>query len=220
MTNLESIKAEHNQLLLELKRTLVDIGVPEHAIAVNMVIRLQSGRRQDADLILLGNDGKTIVAQFEIKIGRDPFHSACMALRDMPNRHKCYVVTNKDGISLIAAIDRTGNPKWVKLSDETAIMDLVGDYEIEANKAVASAEEAKQKALFDEWNWFRWIVCVVGIIFVFVTGTCEWHGHEFSWKVYSLLFLVFAMVALTSGYAVHVKVGENEISVEKGSQKE
>ena len=94
--NASDAESAYKQLISELKTALIGIGVPERAIAIDVVMRFD-GRRQDADLLLLGDDGKTIVAQFEVRVGLDPFRGAIRTLRDMPNRHRCYVVTNIKG---------------------------------------------------------------------------------------------------------------------------
>ena len=52
-------------------------------------------------------------------------------------------------------------------------------------------------------------------LLVGVAGTLEWYGHEFSWKIYSLLFCMILMFCAASGYIIYIKVGENELRIEK-----
>ena len=125
-------KAIHSQMISELKKVLVDCGVPEKAIVTEVMLRFQRGDRRDADLLILGDDARTIVAQFEVKVGPDPYRMACRALRDSPKRHKCYAVAKiKDDIS-VSIVDGTGQPRWIKLSDTENLKKLLGDYYTES----------------------------------------------------------------------------------------
>ena len=211
--NASDAESAYKQLISELKTALIGIGVPARAIAIDVVMRFD-GRRQDADLLLLGDDGKTIVAQFEVRVGLDPFRGAIRTLRDMPNRHRCYVVTNIKGVPSIAFINKTRTPHWISLSDKTAISELLGDYAEASNAAITSAEQARRNATSHELDCFRWIVGGVGLALFGCAGSLEWYGHEFSWKIYALLSGVIALLAAASGYAIRIKVGENEISIE------
>ena len=205
----------HNQLICELKNVLVKCGIPEKVIAVEVVLRSQNGRRQDADILVLGEDNKTIVSQFEVTLGPDGYRNAIRSLRDMPQHPKCYVVTRINNEVVMSAINKDKRPNWVLLSDLNAIAQMLGNYTTEADLVVSSAEEKKQQIASKEWNWFRWVVGAVGMILVGTTGALEWNGHEFSWKVYFLLFIIMAIFAAASGYVVHVKIGENEFAIKK-----
>lgn len=206
---------EHNQMIKELKSVLVKCGVPDKSIAIDVVIRAQCRMRQDADMLILGNDNKTIVAQFEIKMGPNAYSSAIHSLRGMYQRHKCYVVTMIDNECVISVVDNNVQPNWIKLSNLGEIKKMLGNYAIEAEIATSLAEEQKQKITSQEWNWFRWTLGVVGVLLVGVAGTLEWYGNEFSWKIYSLLFCMILMFCAASGYIIYIKVGENELRIEK-----
>ena len=205
----------HSQMLAELKRVLIDCGVPEDAIATEVVLRLQRGDRRDADLLILGEDGKTIVAQFEVRVGPDPYNMARKILRDLPQRHKCYVVTNIEGKNVISAIDNSRLVNWVNLSDSVSVKQLIGDYLFESVRVVDKMNERSREAESKELGCFRWVIGAVGLLLVIIAGCFEWNGHEFSWKVYFLLFVVIALFAAASGYIVHIKAGDNEIAIEK-----
>ena len=82
----------HNQLIDNLKNVLIKCGVPEKVIAEEVVLRSQNGERRDADMLILGDDNRTIVSQFEVQVGPDAYNRALRSLRGLSQRHKCYVV--------------------------------------------------------------------------------------------------------------------------------
>lgn len=213
--NLTENEVMYERLLAELRKTLIDAGVPERAIVTKVVLRTSGGRRQDADLLLVGEDGKTIVAQFEVKICPDPFRMARLTLRNMPSLHKCYVVAEVGGRTSIAAIDQSSMPQWKKLSDMPAVKELLGDYFISSSEAVSNSEENKRRIVCEELDKLYKFVAVVGLLFFSIFAIGETCGIEFSWKIYSLLFVVFVVMSVTSGCAIRVKFGDYEIAIER-----
>ena len=203
------------RLSSELSGALSQCGIPEDAILKDVVLHFPKGEQHDADVVIIGKDGKTIIAQIDIKVGPNAYNNALRSLRDMPKRHKCYVVAWIDGCGMISTINEDRQPKWIKLSDSKGIKEVVGNYTVESNVMTSFEDERKKKMAVREWNWFKWVIGGVGMILVGGLGTLEWYNHEFSWKFYFLMFVILAMFAAASGYIVSIKIGENEVTIEK-----
>ena len=204
--------AQGERVTQELRNALVSLGVPEKSILVDRWIQFSDGRRMDADLLVIGDNGSQIVAQFEVKTGMDAFGRACLTLRDLPRLHPCCVVTvDPHGEILVSAISKSRVPEWIPISDVQLMRELLEDLYEESDVAM----EAKQKRTMaaSVLDSTRLYVGIGGLIAILLLGAFELFGHEFSWQLYSLVFVLLAVFAAMSGYVIHLKIGDKEFTI-------
>jgi hypothetical protein len=209
MSDLNSQNKDSLLVKRELKKALVRLGVPESSILVDGIVCLSNGRRVDADLLIM--EGETVVAQFEVRLCPDAFARACWTLRDLPKFHRCFAVTIDHNEVVVSAISKSRIPQWIPLSNSEALKALLED-SMEAT-AVAMAEAEKRAMVASVLESARLYVGIGGLIAILFLGALELFGHEFSWQLYSLVFVLLALFAAMSGYVIHLKVGDNEITI-------
>ena len=196
-----------------LRKALVSLGVPDESILVDRWIQFSNGRRMDADLLVIGDNGSQIVAQFEVKTGMDAFGRACLTLRDLPRLHPCCVVAvDPHGEILVSAISKLRVPEWIPISNAQAMKELLQELREEAVAMMESRSE--QKIVASDLNKLRKRVGYWGAFLLLALCVAELLGREFSWKIYASLFLLLAMFVVMFGYAVRIKFGDYEITIE------
>ena len=196
----------------ELKKALIAAGVPEESILVDKWIQLSDGRRAQADMLVVRNDEEKVVAQFEVKFGGDPFGRACLTLRTLTRLYPCYVVTEAArGEILVSAISKLRVPEWIPISDAKLMRELLEGLYEESDAAIEATKKRTMVASVLESA--RLYVGIGGLIAILFLGALELFGHEFSWQLYSLVFVLLALFAAMSGYVIHLKVGDKEIII-------
>lgn len=204
--------AQCERVTQELRNALVSLGVPGKSILVDRWIQFSNGRRMDADLLVIGDNGSQIVAQFEVKTGMDAFGRACLTLRDLPRLHPCCVVTvDPHGEILVSAISKLRVPEWIPISDAKLMRELLEGLYEESDAAIEATK--KRTMVASALESARLYVGIGGLVAILLLGALEFFGHEFSWQFYSLVFVLLALFAAMSGYVIHLKVGDNEITI-------
>ena len=204
----EALKKQR-QMIQELKALLIRCGIPESAIVTEAFLRNnRTGKRYDADVLLLSNDRKAIVAQFEVKLWQRAFVDACKAVMDLSKHHLCYVVAkNAEDESFVAVAKDARNPNWMKLTAES-IKELLGNYEVKSDIAISTTNSGRQKVISQKFDTLRWRVSGIGGFLVLLLGILECCSVVFSPQFYSLLLVVLGLIAAATGYEVHVELAD------------
>ncbi len=221
----EDLAVPYVALRRRLRQLLIECDVPEDRIVENVEVAIGHGQRSFADLLVLGGEPNTIVALIEIKIGKgEPtraYNNARKALGRLIDHCNCFAVMPQGEELCFARMD--GNvPAWKPVHSADDLNGIIGDYEVGALQAAEQALERRTASIGRRW-FFTGIATVFGgVILIAFLAYQEWCGHEFSWKLYSLLFFVLSALLAISGLDVHFKVGENELRIyrkEKGTSK-
>ena len=208
----------HERIVNEVCNALRSIGVPPHRICKYQQIDIPGWHYADADVLVLGEDGKTIVWQIEAKIGgKSPeiaYDQARLAFARIWGMHKCFVATLKDGECFIRrVIGGKDDGAWVDIKDTQVVACLLGDYRNESNAAIAVADKKRKEVLWGQCSSFTRTLWIVGLILLIGAVVGECCGKEFSWKIYYLVTAVVAIFAAANGIVVHVKVGQGEVRI-------
>ena len=202
----------------KLRDTLIKCGIPGCAIDDKLIVRVADSRNTHfirPDLIVVTDSGEMPLAIFEIK-GRSVdlelfYQEARREVRyALPKNIKCFAVAPaSDSTIMMARIEERNcrGVEWQVLSDLDVIKGFLGDYNIESKKMVA--QHGEDRSL----NTFRWRVVSIGFIIVVGAVLGESFGVEYSWKIYSLIWLLFALYAVSYGFPVKLKVGDCEVSL-------
>jgi len=216
---------QHEQIINEVRRALITIGVPPDRILCNRRVEIPGWHQADADLLVVGEDGKTIICQIEAKVGggdaERAFQQARRAFARVRNYHKCFAAVVKDNEFFIRRVTEDASDSvWTNIHDVTAMSVLIGDYQNESNYAIEKAGANRKKIIEQECKSFTRGLWIAGALLLMAAVICELFGTEFSWKIYYLITLVFAIYAAANGLVVHIKVGQGEVSIGKESQKD
>ena len=216
---------QHEQIIKKVRGALIAIGVPPDRILCNRRVEIPGWHQADADLLVVGEDCKTIICQIEAKVGggdaERAFQQARRAFARMWNYHKCFVAIFKDDVFFIGRVaEDVKDCTWVNVEDEKAMADLIGDYQNESNVAIEKAGENRKKIIEQECKSFTRGLWIAGALLLMAAVICELFGREFSWKIYYLITLVFAIFAAANGLVVHIKVGQGEVAIGKLAEKD
>jgi hypothetical protein len=215
---------EHEQIINEVRRSLITIGVPADRILCNRRIDIPGWHQADADLLVVGEDGKTIICQIEAKVSggdvKRAYQQARRSFARVWNFHKCFVAIFKGDEFFIGRVaEGDSDCVWTKVEDAKAMLDLIGDYQNESNLAIEKARESRKKIIEQECEVFTRGLWIAGALLLIAAVICELLEKEFSWKIYYLITLVFAIYAAANGLVVHIKVGQGEVMIGKRSEK-
>jgi len=203
-------------------------GFPKDAIVVGRSIRFGNRSVVYPDVAIVGSDHETVVAIFELKVNSDckevKYTRALHSYKEMVERCPCYVVScESDGELLVARLSLASNGNnvgWVNVSDADGFVKLIGRYSVESAAAIDSSRAEVASAKQDELSPAKWIVGGVGLSLTIASAWMEWYHHEFSWKVYSVLFVTLGLFAAASGYSVYLKSGDHEVRIGRESSRQ
>lgn len=209
------------EIIKTLVETLVECGIPKWAIDEESNVQIScSGKASviKSDLVVVDPSQKIPLMIFEVKDRKADlsafYQDAKREFRYALSRgFKCFAVAqDKDGNVKIAQIrEREWNEiKWYAISDGDIFPLVIGDYLLEVKRIIAQREDdAKEHKL----RLFRWWVTVTGTLISATAALSESWGMEYSWKVYSLVGLIFALYTVSYGYSIRLRVGEYEVSL-------
>ncbi len=198
----------HRKLVESMSEALIAIGYPSESIVKERAI-LIDGRKYVADLIVLGEDGTSLLSVFEMKTGRQgPEHAFMVGKSDLcslPKQYSCFVVTQKDGKCVLAnACDAI--PNWVDATDKTALLNLVGAH---LSKSKFSKKQLSTNvSILTRRDWII-NLCTIGgsgYLLVLICVILEACGLKISWKPYALYVVTAGFCVALSGKLIHTKV--------------
>ena len=197
---------------------LVACGVPQDRILFDYVLEIDKGNRRDADVVVLAEDGKTILLQVEVKTRcnglEDAYIKARRSLRGLWSRHRCFVATtDKSGAMHFSEVAGDRPINWIDVSDEQALKNLIGDYGVASAHVIQAKVERREKVIADECRSLKKTVLFVGIGLLLPAIILELCGREFSWKIYYLLTMVLVFLGAAHGWSIRLKWGDKEITI-------
>ena len=207
------------EVISRLRAALIASGVPEGAIDDESNIRLNNRASCASvircDMVIVDDATETPIAAFEVKSGNGGLHKAYEVARKhfysvLQKKVACFVVAlASNGDVMIAPIMRRrwSDANWRSLSDRKGVQQLLDEANV-AKKLGAESKESEQ-----ELAKFRWWMCFVGIATVVTVALSESWGMEYSWKVYSLIGVLFALYAASYGVPIKLKMGGCEVSL-------
>lgn len=213
------------QVVNAVRDALVAMGIPRERILLNQRIEIPSWHQADADILVVGEDGKTIVWQIEAKVGGGIPETAYKQVRQAFSRvwglYRCFVATSRDGKYFLRSVtEDDSDHTWIDLSDTKALANLLGDYQNESNRAIETADVRRKEVVGRQYERFTRNLWVVGLLLLIGAVVGECLGKEFSWKIYDVVTMIFAIYAAANGIAVHVKAGQWEAKICKQIAKE
>lgn len=216
---------QHDQIVKAVHDVLVAAGVPPNRILRNQQIVIPGWHQADADILVVGEDGKTIVWQIEAKVGGGIPETAYKQVRQAFSRvwglYRCFVATSSDGKYFLRSVtEDDSDHMWTDLSDTKALANLLGDYQNESNRAIETANIRRKEVVGRQYERFTRNLWVVGLLLLIGAVVGECLGKEFSWKIYYVVTMIFAIYAAANGIAVHVKAGQWEAKICKQIAKE
>lgn len=211
----------------ELRQTVFDSlkasGVPDAAILPDRQIKVGDQGVFCADLIVVAEDKKSVIAVFEFKsnkngVGRgvEQLHHA---LNLIGGDFTCYIVSNDAGRPVCAMLREDGEAgyRWVPLTNATVLID---GYESASRMAIQRERKRKNRVTKDERHQFMLISAIGGGVVVVGSVVFEWWVHrEFSWKVYAMIALFYSFYAAACGYDVRFKLNDVEICIVKQNER-
>ena len=185
----------HLEILDRVVERLVRNGVPSDRIVREKQILRRDAGRYDADIAVL-NDHNGVEAVYEIKIGngKDPriVSRVRQNMRSVIGLCRCYLVTDAGEDLIIAQVLPEGTlSEWKKLD--------------EFSPCIGVPQSDNVKTVAKDCDPLRLWIVAVGLFLVAVFMWGEVSGVEFSWKVFSLIFLMVALFAAASGYKFTIK---------------
>ena len=208
-----------------LSVALVQCGIPEWTIDEESNIKLDSSNEKiefHADLIVVTDAGELPLAVFEVRRRGDQKRIYATARRELlsllSKGIRCFVVTeSQQGEVQISELKKTrwSRPSWHLVSDHKRLKRLLGDYAAQSNRVIKLLDKKE-----DRMKCFRWWIMLVGGGTVGYAAQKEMSGMEYSWKIYSLIGLVFALYAVSYGISIKIGVGDYEISLYPKSEKQ
>ena len=195
-------------------------GVPESAILFGQQIKAGDQGVFCADLIVVAEDRKSIIAVFEFRknersVERGVAQLRC-ALNLINDDFSCYIVTEKEsGGPVFAMLQDSGevDGRWLALKSGVV---LVEDYEAASCAAICRERKRKNVVTKTERNWFVEITAVIGLLIVGGSVLLECMScRELSWKVYAMIAMFYSFCAAACGYDVRLKWKDYEISIVK-----
>lgn len=204
-------------LLEVLKKSLVNIGVPERFILLEPILRFPNGDSMHADAVVMAEDGKTVLAQFEVKLSRlksiSAFEAGRLALHEAIKWHRCFVVTVIENACVIADAQYS-KAQWTDIAQLTEWNQLFGNYEVNSTLAVENRKTQNSARQQKMMSIFVWGVIIVGVITISVAGwlECTQH-HVFSRRLYALLCYILALIAAASGFYIKADFGHFGVTV-------
>jgi len=208
---------DHKKIERSLLALLTAIGIRQRRIVLHQEIELSERSRIEADMLVLADDGKTILFQFEIKLANgDANKTFCRAkesLRGLWHHHRCFAVTADKNVVQMAEVCDDGAPTWVPISDANRVAELLGDPKEESARQVARIENRRRETVAKDCKSLLWWIVVVGGTTLVSVIVGELFGKELSWKIYYLLTLVLGMIAAAHGLVFYVKVGDGEVRI-------
>lgn len=208
----------HRTLEQRVGDALVACGVPQERILFDYVLEIDKGNRRDADVVVLAEDGKTILLQVEVKMPcnrlEDAYAKARRSLAGLWLRHRCFVATTDNGGVMRFSEVADGRPlNWIDVSDEQALKNLIGDYGLASSQVIHENVERKEKVIVDECRSLKKMVLFVGIGLLLPAIILELCGREFSWKIYFLLTMVLVFLGAAHGWSIKLRWGDKEIVI-------
>ncbi len=208
----------HEQVVKAVRDALVAMGVPPERILSNQRIEIPGWHQADADILVVGEDGKTIVWQIEAKVGGGILETAYKQARQAFSRvwglHRCFVATPKEEKYFLRGVaENESDPTWTDIADTKALANLLGDYQNESNRAIETADIRRKEVVGRQYERFTRNLWVVGLLLLIGALVGECFGKEFSWKIYYVVTMIFAIYAAANGIAVHVKAGQWEVKI-------
>lgn len=197
---------------------LVSCGVPQERILFDYVLEVDKGNRHDADVVVLAEDGKSILLQVEVKIHcnglNDAYAKARRSLAGLWSRHRCFVATtDENGVMRFSEVAGDRPINWIDISDKQALKNLIGDYGIASANVIQTRVERREKVIADECRSLKWMVFLVGGALLLAATILELFGREFSWKIYYLLTMVLMFIGAAHGWCVKLRWGDKEIVI-------
>ena len=196
-------------------------GVPDSAILAEYRIKAGDQGVFCADLIVVAEDRKSVVAVFEFKQNERGVNRGVAQLRHALNLidgdFACYIVTNTEDGPVFAMLQDDGEirNRWIKLSINSI---LIEDYKSASRIAIQRERKRKNKTTRSERNWFLGVSALVGLAVVGGSVAAEWWARrEFSWKVYAMIAMFYSFCAAAYGYDVRLKWKDYEISIVRKS---
>lgn len=197
---------------------LVSCGVPQERILFDYVLEVDKGNRHDADVVVLAEDGKTIVLQVDVRINcnslEDAYAKARRSLTGLWLRHRCFVAAeDESGAICFSEVGVDHSTTWIDGSDKQSLSNLIGDYEIASDHVIRARAERKEKVIVDECQSLKRMVFLVGGALLLAATIFELFGREFSWKIYYLLTMVLMFIGAAHGWCVKLRWGDKEIVI-------
>lgn len=208
----------HRTLEQRVGDALVACGVPQERILFDYVLEIDKGNRRDADVVVLAEDGKTILLQVEVKMHcnrlEDAYANARRSLAGLWLRHRCFVATTDNGGVMRFSEVADGRPlNWIDVSDEQALKNLIGDYGIASAQVIQAKVEKRERVIADECRSLKKTVLLIGIGLLIPAMILELFGREFTWKIYYLLSMVLLFLGAAHGWSVKLRWGDKEIVI-------
>jgi len=214
-----NIHSEH-AISVMLKESLLNAGIPECAILQERIVSDKGGNLIHPDIVVADIRTGQPIAIFEIKAKaqseQSAFIDARRAMAHFIDRCPCYVVTaiNGGGFAVASVFSKdTAFPIWIPLSEMEQFKAMFGNYRdatAYAEKMAASQANAIKENVAKTG---RMVFLVLTIVVILIFGTAECYGVVFSAGLYTLTALLIACTAGAFGLAVHLKVGDNDLSV-------
>lgn len=207
----------YDQIASSLRNLLSVIGFPQGRILFNPRIELSPHTSFDADVVVVAEDLKTVLFQFEIKLANGEldaaYERAKEGLRGLWHHHRCFAVTTVGETIQMAEVSDEGAEKWIPLNEADRVAELLGDPKEESARQVARTENRRRETVVKNCKSLLWWIGVVGGTTLVSAIVGELFGKELSWKIYYLLTLVLGMIAAAHGLVFYVKVGEGEVRI-------
>lgn len=209
---------QHDRIVNAVRDALIAIGVPPNRLLCNRRVEITGWHQADADLLVVGEDGKTIIWHIEAKAGGGIPEIAYKQARQAFSRvwalHRCFVATlNEEKCFLRCVTEDESDHAWTDISDTKAMVDLLGDYQNESNNAIEAADARRKEVIGRQCERFTRNLWIVGLLLLIGAIVGECLGKEFSWKIYYVVTIIFAIYAAANGLAVHVKAGQWEVKI-------
>ena len=218
-------KATECEISAMLKDALINAGCPEKAILQERMILDKNGNRIYPDIVVADIRTGQPIAVFEIKEDERSeqvaFIDARRAMAHFIDRCPCYVATAiNGGVFAVASVFSKDAqfPIWIPLSDKEQFKMLFGDYRdavIYADKvATAHVKDLKKHSA----DIGKMVFSISTAIFLLVFLPLECCGIKPSIGFYNLTALLIACIAGTCGLAVHLKLGDIDLTVQPASE--
>lgn len=185
-----------------LREVLEKQGIGSQRIVCEKEICLDGRKCARADLIVLDEECRFVVAAFEIQKHVSNEIAWIDRMRSLMSRVvglcNCFLVTQKDSKVVFARLDgRPHTVKWASIEDLNV-----------APICRAMREKEIDKEADPLRVWIGGVAIGVGAVLLAVEI-----NHELSWQFCFLFALLVALFAAASGYKIHVRVPGGEVTV-------
>lgn len=200
----DNIKEKYRKVIDQVVRQLESNGIPSERIVKRKWIKRRGIECFAADVAVM-NARQEVESVYEIRLHnvRDPNVISLVRreMRSVIGVCKCYLVTLENNELIIAELMADGSQSdWLKMSDVHPCVERKNDEDGDDGHDLRR----------------RWIV-PIGLILVAIFVWGEVLGQEFSWKVYSVLFVTAVLFASSYGYPMKVDVTADGCKLSVGS---